>query len=267
MNVFVCIKQIQDPELATELFRVDEEKKEVIPIRDLPLVTSPFDEQAIEAALRIRDRIGEAGITVGTFGPKSFQPAIKRALSMGADAGILISDAGLEKLDAYGTASVLCAAIKKAGKFDLILTGRQAADWDAGIVGCGIAELLGIPVITFAKDLRLEGDRLVVERVLDDGFETVETTMPCLVTVSNELGTPRKASLRETMRAAKKPQAVWDAQALGLTKDSFGAPERRQTRERLFKPVKDRACELFTGESPHEIATRLADRLSGAKLI
>jgi electron transfer flavoprotein beta subunit len=267
VNIFVCIKQIQDPELATELFRIDEEKKEVIPIRDLPFVTSPFDEQAIEAALRIRDRIGDAGITVGTFGPKSFQPAIKRALSMGADAGILISDEGLEELDAYGTASVLCAAIKKAGKFDLILAGRQAADWDAGIVGCGIAELLGIPVITFAKDLHLEGDHVVVERVLDEGFETVRTTMPCLVTVSNELGTPRKPSLRETMRAAKKPQAVWDTQGLGLTKDSFGAQERRQTRERLFKPTKDSVCELFTGESPHEIATRVATRLSSAKLI
>jgi electron transfer flavoprotein beta subunit len=267
VNIFVCIKQIQDPELPAELFRVDEGRKEVISVRDMPLVTSPFDEQAIEAALRIRDRIGEAGITVGTFGPKSFQPAIKRALSMGADAGILVSDEGLEGLDAYGTASVLSAAIGKAGKFDLVLTGRQAADWDAGIVGCGIAELLGIPVITFAKDLRLEGDRLVVERVLEDGIETVETTMPCLVTVSNELGAPRKASLRETMRAAKKPQVFWDARGLGLTKDSFGAPERRQTRERLFQPSKDSVCELFTGESPHEIATRLAVRLSSAKLI
>lgn len=263
LNILVCFKQIQNPELASELFQINQEETSVIPTGQ-SLVMSPFDEQAIEAALRIRDKVGDARITVATVGPASFQPGIKHALSMGADEGILVSDEGLGKLDPYDTASVLCAAVKKAGPFDLVITGRQAADTDAGIVGCGIAELLGIPIISFAKDVRVEGDRLFVERVLDGGSESVEAILPCVVTIANELGTPRKPSLRETMRASKKPQSVWKAQGLGCSQEMFG---RMHTRKRLFKPTRVGECELITGVTPVEIAERLATRLADIKLI
>ena len=267
MNIFVCIKEIQNPELVSDLFRVDEERKEVIPVRDMPLVTSPFDEQAIEAALRIRDRGAAATITAVTLGPKSSQTAIKRALSMGADKGILISDPDLEKQDSFGVAAALRRAIEKSGPFDLILAGRQAADWDAGIVGCGIAELFHIPIVTFAKDIRLDGRKVIVERVLDDGSETVETTLPCVVTIANELGEPRKASLRETMRAAKKPVVSYDAAALSLTADGLGDATTRRTRDRLYIPVRDGRCEMFAGGTPADIAQRIATRLREGKYL
>ena len=267
MNIFVCIKEIQNPELVSDLFRVDEDRKEVIPVRGMPLVTSPFDEQAVEAALRIRDRAGSAAITALTLGPRGSQAALKRALSMGADRGILIADENLEKQDAYGVAISLCRAIEKSGPYDLILTGRQAADWDAGIVGCGMAEILRVPVVTFAKDIRLEGRKVVVERVLDDGFETVETPLPCVVTVANELGEPRKASLRETMRAARKPVIAYDSATLGLSSELLGEPALRQTRDRLFIPTKDGHCEMFTGGSAREIAQRVTARLREAKCL
>lgn len=267
MHVYVCIKEIQNPEIASSVFRVDENKKEVIPVPGLPLVTSPFDEQAIEAALRIRDKLPATKISLLSLGAMTAQSAIKRGLSMGADDGILISDPGLQEIDGHGTAHVLAEAIKKAGDFNLILTGRQAADWDAGIVGCGIAELLGVPVVTFAKGIRLENDRVVVERVLDDGFETVEAVPPCVVTISNELGEPRKASLRETMRAAKKPLAIWNAAALGLSGDTLAASAGHQRRERLFIPARDNECEYFSGGSPNEIARELAARLIESRLI
>src|SRR5687768_3425683 len=165
MHIYVCIKEIQDPEIASSVFRVDEAKKEVIPVPGLPLVTSPFDEQAIEAALRIRDQLPDTKITVVSLGAPTAQSAIKRGLSMGADDGVLISDPAFDGIGGHGTAHVLAAAIRKAGDFNLILTGRQAADWDAGIVGCGIAELLGLPIVTFAKGVRVAGARVVVERV------------------------------------------------------------------------------------------------------
>ena len=264
LRILVCIKEIQDPEIAASVFRVDEQRKEVIPLPGLPLVTSPFDEQAVEAALRIRDRGRECRITVLTFGPGDAQRAIKRALSMGADDGIHVSNTGMERADSVATAHVLAAAIRTAGEFDLILTGRQAADWDAGIVGCGVAELVRIPVVTFAKSIQVEEGRVVVERVLDDGFETVEAPMPCVVTVSNELGEPRKASLRETMRAAKKPTQLFNLEAIGIKPDSV---ERLQERERLFMPAKDIKCEFVTGSSPQETASRIVSRLSAAKLL
>jgi len=260
LRIFVCVKEIQNPELPNDLFRVDEAAREVIPVRDMPLVTSPFDEQAIEAALRIRDSGVECEITAVTLGPKRSQAALKRALSMGVDKGILISDAELEKQDAHGVARTLCTAIEKSQPFDLILTGRQAADWDAGIVGCGMAELLGVPVVTLAKQLRMDGEAVTVERVLDDGFETVQTNTPCVITIANELGEPRKATLRETMRAAKKPVATYDAASLGVT-----ASEPSYSRERLFIPVKQGKCEMLSGGSPAQIAERIAARLREAK--
>jgi electron transfer flavoprotein beta subunit len=267
VHIYVCIKEIQNPEIASEVFRVNEETKEITPVPGLPLVTSPFDEQALEAALRIRDRLPDTRITAVSFGPKSAHAAIKRALAMGADDGILISDIGLEALDGFATACVLGEAIRKAGKADLVLAGRQAADWDAGIVGCGIGEFLEMPVITFAKSVEADGSRIRVERVLDDGFETVETSMPCVVTISNELGEPRKASLRETMRAAKKPVAMWDAESLGVTRDSFGESHSRQTRERLFIPERGKKCEMFADGAAHEIAKEIVDRLVATRLI
>ena len=264
MRILVCIKEIQNPEIATSVFRVDEQRKEVIPLDGLPLVTSPFDEQAVEAALRIRDRGCECQITVMTFGPENARRAIKRALSMGADDGIHVSNAGMERADSVIAAHVLSGAARKAGPFDLILTGRQAADWDAGIVGCGIAELLRIPVVTFAMSVQIDAGRVIVERVLDDGFETVEAAMPCVVTISNELGEPRKASLRETMRAAKKPTQALSLEAIGFRPDS---PVSAQERERLFVPAKDIRCEFVTGNSPQQMAQQIVARLSSAKLL
>ena len=268
VHIYVCIKEIQDPEIAPSVFRVNEETKEVVPVPGLPLVTSPFDEQAIEAALRIRDKAADTRITVVTFGPKSSLTPIKRALAMGADDAIWISDEGLEAMDSYATACILARAIGKAGDCDLVLTGRQAADWDAGIVGCGIAETMGMPVVTFAMSVGIDERRARVERVLNDGSETIEAALPCVVTISNELGEPRKASLRETMRAAKKPVVSWTAESLGVSRTSFGAPESRQVRERLYVPAKDIQCEFFhDAGTPQEIASRLAERLAAAKLI
>lgn len=266
MRILVCVKEIQDPEIAASVFRVDEQRKEVIPLAGLPLVTSPFDEQAVEAALRIRDKGCQCQISVITLGPEDAKRAIKRALSMGVDDGIYLADAG-ERRDSVATAHVLSAAIRQLGPFDLILTGRQAADWDAGIVGCGIAELLRIPVVTFAMSVQVDGRQALVERVLDDGFETVETPLPCVITISNELGEPRKASLRETMRAAKKPTLTRNLESIGMTPDSLAARARLQERERLFVPAKNTNCELVTGDSAREMAQQMVSRLSAAKLL
>ena len=266
MNIHVCIKEIQDPEIAGSVFRVNEETKQIVPVPGLPLVTSPFDEQAIEAALRVREKLPDTKITIVTLGPKSAQAAIKRGLAMGADQGLWISDEGLEGMDGYATACILAEAIRKSGEAGLVLTGRQAADWDAGhrrLRDRGALERA-------RRDVRERcagrGRARHVERVIDDGFEIVETALPCVVTVSNELGEPRKATLRETMRAAKKPLVSWTAEDLDIGRDTFGGPESRQVRERLFIPVKDIQCERYEG-SPQEIASRLALGLAAAKLI
>ena len=267
MHVIVCAKQIPNPETPAHLFRVDEAAKRVVPAPGMALVISPYDEQAVEAALRIRDKLGEVKITVISLGPDSAREVIKHGLSMGADEGVLLCDPAFEGADSYTTALVLSEAIKKIGGYDLILTGRQAADWDAGVVGSGIAELLGLLVITFAKDVQVNGRTVRVERVLQDGFETVEAPLPAVVTVSNELGEPRSLNLRQVMRAARKQVTVWSAADLGLDVGQVGATGARLILERLFVPVKENQCEFIEGNSPEELAVNLVRRLQESKLI
>src|SRR3990172_12300718 len=174
MRIVVCVKQVPDPEAAFSMFKVDEQAKKVIPAPGLQWVMSPFDEQAVEAALRIRKRHADTRITVLSMGLETARNAIKHGLAMGADDGVLLSDAAFEDADSYATAYTLAGTIRKLGGCDLVLTGRQAADWDAGVVGAGIGELLGVPVISFAMDIQVENGIVRVERVLDDGAEIVE---------------------------------------------------------------------------------------------
>jgi electron transfer flavoprotein beta subunit len=267
MHIAVCIKLVPDPEAAFSMFKVDEQAKQVVPAAGLPWVVSPFDEQALEAALRIREKLPDARISVMTQGSETARNALKHGLAMGADDGVLLVDAGFEGGDAYTTALVLSSALRKLGDIDLVLTGRQAADGDAGVVWAGIAEMLGIPAISFAQDVQIEDGTVRVGRVLDDGSEVVSGALPALVTVSNEIGAARKPNLRETMRAARKPVVMWPAADLGLSVDAIGAEGRRAVRERVFVPIKDNCCEMIEGASPDEQAARLALRLREAKVI
>ena len=270
MKIVVCVKQIQDPEIAPSVFRVDEDAKTVIPVPGLSPVISPFDEQAVEAALRIRDAAGEDSgieITVVTIGPKGARTVIKAALALGADNAVLLSDPAFDVSGGYATARTLAETIRTIGDVDLILTGRQAADWDAGVVGAGIAELLGLPAVTFARDVQVANGTVTVERVLEDGIEIVEADLPAVVTISNELGTVRHASLRETMRAAKKPIETWTPGDIGLDEVQVGPAASRRVRERLYIPVNDIECEFIGGDTAAEMAAALARRLRDADLV
>jgi electron transfer flavoprotein beta subunit len=267
MHIVVCTKLVPDPEAAFSMFTIDEHAKKVVPASGLRWVMSPFDEQAMEAALRIREKQSDTRITVMTLGSEMARNALKHGLAMGADDGVLLSDAAFQDANSYITALSLAAAIRKLGSCGLVITGRQAADRDAGIVGAGIAETLVQPVISFAKDVQIDGPTVRVERVLDDGTEVVEASLPAVVTVSNELGAARAPTLRETMRVARKPVLVWSGADLGLPADAVAAAGIRCVRERVFEPEKNSRCEMVEGASPEDQAAILARRLREAKVI
>ncbi|MDP6786030.1 MAG: electron transfer flavoprotein subunit beta/FixA family protein [Rhodospirillales bacterium] len=267
MHIVVCIKQTPDPEMAPSQFRVDEEAGTAIPWPGSSLVPSPFDEQAVEAALRIRDTLGEARITLVCLGPEQARATLKAGLALGADQGVLLSDAAFEGGDGATTAVVLARAIAKLAPFDLILAGRQAADTDAGVVGCGVAELLDLAAVTLAKDVAVEDGGARVVRALADGTETVEAPLPLVVTVSHELGAPRHASLRETMRAAKKPIEAWSASDLDLQPAEVGRAGARCVVERLFVPASDVTCEFVEGATARDQAAALVERLRAAEVL
>jgi len=266
VKIVVCVKEILDPELAPSLFEVDENEKTPAPLVER-LVISPFDAQAIEVALRLRDAGADVAITLLCLGAESARAIIKYGLSLGADEGVLLVDPMFDGGDSSTTARLLAAAIRKIGGVDLVLTGRQAADDDAGVVGPGIAELLGIPAVTFASDVTLDERRLTIERTLADGTEVVEVGLPALVTVSHEIGTVRHANLRETMKAARKPVAQWGAGDLAIDPVDVGSRGRRTVVRRLYVPVSDIACEFIAGDTAEDIAAQLVERLTEAKVI
>ncbi len=267
MNIIVCVKQIPDPETPAASFRVDEAAKKVIPAQGIAPVPNPYDPQATEAALRLRDTDGEGKVTVISLGPDSARDAIKHALAMGADEGVLINDPAFEGIDNFQTAAILAKAIEKVGEYDLILMGRASADWDMGVVPSGVGQILGVPVVTVAKAIEKNGGNVKVERVLDDGFQTVEAPLPAIVSVSNEFGEPRYPQLRQIMLAAKKTVQVWSAADLGLGADDTGEANRWMPLEALYVPKVESNVEIIEGDSPEEKARNLAQKLRAAKLI
>ena len=191
---------------------------------------------------------------------------VKKPLSMGADELILLEDPAFEGGDSFAVASALAAAIKKVGQFDLIFCGRQESEWDDGQVGSGLAELLGIPSVTVAKKVEvLDGGKVKVERVVADGFQVLEVRTPALITVSNELGEARYATLKGIMAASKKQPIVWKPADIGV--DKVGAAARKAKVVKLFQPVKEGKCDIVSADSPAEAGALLAQKLRENKVI
>jgi electron transfer flavoprotein beta subunit len=261
MEIIVCIKPVLDPDLPPAKFMVDTQHKRVIPPEGLPSVINPYDALAVEAALRIKEEKG-GKITVLTMGDKSAEDIVRKALAMGADDGLMISDPAFEESDGFATAYVLSQAIKKTGKYDLILCGRQAADWDMGIVGSVLAEYLGIPVVSRAKEIQVLDGKLKVERVITNGYETFEVDLPALITVSNELGQARIPSGWGIIKATKKEIPIWDAAFLGSDPSRTGKNAARNRLLTLYLPSLERKCEMIVSENTAAAAGKLAEKIA-----
>lgn len=265
LKIIVTAKQVMDPETPASAFHVDRQARRVVPPQNIPPVVNGFDENAVEAALRLREAVGEAKITVIAMGPSFSMDVMKKPLSMGADDLILLQDAAFQNTpDPLPAVRALVAAIKKVGEFDLILSGRQASDWDSAQVPLGIAETLGIPLVTIARKVEVKDGKVRVERVLPNGYLVAEAPLPALVTVSNELGEPRYPTLRGIMAATRKKPTIWSAADLGLS------PEQLRGKLELvdlFVPEKAARCELVEGDDEADAGRKLALKLREAKLI
>ena len=267
MKAMVCVKQIRDPEPPAAAFKVDAAAMKVISAAGIQPVISPFDAQAVEAALRIVEASGGGKVTVLSLGPDSARDAIKHALAMGSEDGFHLKDAAFDDGDAWTTATALAAAITKIGVPEVVFFGRQAADWDQGTVGSIVAELLDLPSVTILRAASLDGGALTVSRVVSDGFENLRVPTPCVLTISNEFGDPRYPQLRQIMQAAKKQVTVWTAADLGLTAAQVGKAGRRVVMEALFQPDSTVQCEVVAGDTPEEKAAGLVRKLREAKIL
>lgn len=184
MKILVCIKQVPD----TNEVKLDPVKGTLI--RDgVPSIMNPDDKAGLEAALQLKDSMG-AEVNVISMGPPQADAVLREAMAMGADNAYLVTDRAFGGADTLATSTTIAAAIKKID-FDLIITGRQAIDGDTAQVGPQIAEALNIPNISYAEDIKVEGNDVIVKRQYDDRYHTVRATMPCLVTALGDMNTPR----------------------------------------------------------------------------
>lgn len=239
MHIIVCIKQV----LETTEVRVDPKTNALIR-EGVKSIVNPFDENAVEAALQLREAHG-GKVTIICMGPPQADEALRHALAMGADEAILLCDPASRGSDTLATSYTLAQVIRKIGEFDLIFCGKQAIDGDTGQVGPGLAERLGIPQVTFTIGLELVDGKLRARRVLDDFFEIVEVKLPALVTVVKQINEPRYPSMRNVLKAKKAQIARWTAADISadLTQTGFDGspttvikvwpPERRSGGARL----------------------------------
>jgi electron transfer flavoprotein beta subunit len=266
VNMIVCVKQVIDPEAPPASFKVDPTKNKVmLPPGVLPVI-DPYAEYAVEAALRIKDAQG-GKITALSLGTGLVPEVIRKPLAMGVNELILLEDEAFAEGDSWSTAYALAMAVRKVGDYDLIFCGREAADWDAGQVGSGIAEILGLPSVTLARKIEVTDGKARVERVTDDGYETVEVSLPALITVSNELGEPRYPTIKGILVAKKKELIIWKPADIGVEPSQVGDAGRRTRLLKLFQPVHEVKCEIVDGESPEEAAINLALKLREAKIL
>jgi len=279
VKVIVCIKQVPD----TTNVRINPETNTLVR-EGVQSIINPFDCYALEEGIRIREKHGGT-VTVLTMGPPQAAEALREAISLGADEAVLVSDRAFAGADTLATAYTLAAAIRKlagapAGApegtpegtpegaplgsgADIILMGRQAIDGDTGQVGPGVAENLGIPHITDIRKIEeIAGSRIVVERLLEEGYARLATSLPVVLTVVKEINEPRLPSLKGKLAARKKEIPVLKAAELEADPERFGLVGSPTQVMKIFTPPKPSGGKKFTGEPSETVGALLAELAS-----
>ena len=266
MHIVVCVKQIIDPEIPTEQFKLDPATKRQVR-GGLSLVISAYDQNALEVALQLKEKVGGT-VTALSLGAPEAQGAVKSAMGMGADAGVLVTDPALTGSDPFGVAHILAKAIRKIGAPDLVLVGCVSGDTGDKVMGPLLAEELGLPCLTFVSRIEVREGKVAARRIVEDGYEVVEAPLPLVAGIlSDDSNVPRYSKLKDIMVAARKTVPVWKAADLGLDMATVGAAGQRLQLREVSIPQRDSRCELMDGDTPAEQAERLAERLRELKVI
>lgn len=261
LHIVVCAKQVLDPDGVNSFafwgrLQVGEDGRSFDTGEMVPRIINAYDEQAVEAALRIRDAGVDCRITVVTVGDEAAGAILKRCVAMGADDAVQIVDAAAAVGDGFRTARLLAGLIAELGDVDLVLCGRQSSDYDQGTVPGALAELLGFACVTLGFGVTAEGERLRVQRATPLGEELVSVATPAVVTISNELGVPRYPTSRGMIAARRRPPTVRAAADLEAGEGAHGVELVE-----LFVPDVQGQCEQIEGATPAEQAAALFARL------
>jgi electron transfer flavoprotein beta subunit len=257
VEIIACIKQIPDTE---SQIKINSTGAGIV-TDDIKWVMNPYDEYGVEEALRLKEKFG-GNVIVVSVGPKRATEAIRTALAMGADKGVLVSDDAALNGDAYATAKVLAAAIKGM-PYDIIFCGQRAVDDDSATVGATLAEFLGIPQLTIITKVEVDPNakKLVVNRPVEGGTMVIESSLPAVVTAQKGLNEPRYASLPGIMKAKKKPLDEKTLADLGVNPSEAGVAGSKTKIIKLTPPPQRKAGRIIEGETPAEKASSLVKLL------
>lgn len=269
MRIIVCLKQILDPELPPSVFEIDSTAGRAV-LDKHPLVISPFDENALELALQLKEKIANTHVTALTYGnPKLVEEGVlRKALGLLVDEAVLVKKESQSEQDAFATARVLAAAIRKLGSADLVLCGRQAGDWDAGLVGFLLAEELDYPCLSFVSQISPAEDQLIFKTEVEAGFELVEAKPPVVATVTNdESNVIRVAKIRDVMMAHRKKVVHFSLAELGLDVAELDQIRAHAGLKDIYIPSQSTVCQFIEGEGPEEKVVMLVDKLRNCKIL
>jgi electron transfer flavoprotein alpha/beta subunit len=254
MNIVVCIKQVPDSDKVT----IDRETNR-LNRAGVPSIINPFDENALEMALQLKDKHGGKVIAL-SMGPPQAEEALRTALSHGADEAILISDRKFGGADTWATSYTISLAIQKLEDVDLILFGKQAIDGDTAQVGPGVAHFLDIPMLTYAKNVEVTGETFKVNKITEDGYEIWDIDKPAALTVVKEANQLRMPSLKKKMAAKKAEIPCWGFDELQPDEEKIGLAGSPTKVSKIFAPPVKLNKELLSGE-PTEMITELIKKL------
>lgn len=256
MEIIVLVKQVPDTESLIQIAGDGVSIK----TEDLKWVMNPYDEFAVEEALRIKEAKGGT-VTILSMGPAKTVETIRTALAMGADKGIHINDPGAEGSDPLATAKILAAALKQVSSYDLIIAGMRAVDGDNYQVAAAVAELLGIPQITQVIREEISDGTIRCTQVVEGGTAVIEAKLPVLFTTQRGLNEPRYASLPGIMKAKKKPLETKTLADLGVDAGTVGAQHRKVKIAALKPPPARKAITMIQGDDPAALAANLVQKL------
>jgi len=242
VNIVVCMKQVVD----LQQIRIKRDTREPV-LEGLPVQFGDMDKNALEEAVRIKEKLG-AKITVLSVGSAKLKETALEALAMGADEASIVVDSACDGSDPAASALTLAAGIKKIGAYDLILIGEGSADNYSGQVGSRVSEILNIPQITYVREVMVEGKTITATRDLEKALEVVKATLPAILSVTSEINKPRRAPLTQILRASRKPLRIWTLTDLGISADRVRAATTGTQVIRNLAPQQERKGVIFEGE-------------------
>ncbi len=261
MNIIVCMKPVPDTTAEKRLL-----PDGTLDRASVPTIINPWDEYAIEEALRIREAGGSGEIVLLCMGPENSTETIRKGLAMGADRAVLVTDPALHGSDMWATSKVLAEALRKL-QFDLVLFGSQSTDAGGGMVYNIVAEMLGLPAVTWINEIEVTGGKVRGKRGSDIGYDVVEAPLPAIASVTQTAHEPRYPSLPGIMKAKKKEIAVMGLSDLGIDASQVGLSGAMTTVTGSERPQTARARQIIKAEDPAATAAAIADFLESKKLI